>query len=205
MFCGYSSFPRRWRVKLRGFADWYGRIENGHKSTLCGGYTILPCLRHGKTRDFVLNAEPHKARVRFPRRGCERPSAYYRAMDRYTDADSIRRRLGFALPAAAQRLKCCAYSLMTFAFFTSHVFPCRAQTSPRGGNAAHRAAYRPTPALLRRARPRISGRNKIPEKHRRVFAADSRFRNRFPGGAKPAAGFGCGKSRSGAQHFPAST
>ena len=123
MFCGYSSFPRRWRVKLRGFADWYGRIENGHKSTLCGGYTILPCLRHGKTRDFVLNAEPHKARVRFPRRGCERPSTYYRAMDRYTDADSIRRRYGFALPAAAQRLKCCAYSLMTFAFFTSHNFP----------------------------------------------------------------------------------
>ena len=126
-------------------------------------------------------------------------------MDRYTDADSIRRRYGFALPAAAQRLKCCAYSLMIFASSASPAFPRRAQTSPRGGNAAHRAAYRPTPALLRRARPRISGRNKIPEKHRRVFAADSRFRNRFPCGAKPAAGFGCGKSRSGAQHFPAPT
>lgn len=53
--------------------------------------------------------------------------------------------------------------------------------------------------------PRMSGRNRIPEKHRRVFAADSLFCNRFPCGAKPAAGFGCGKSRSGAQHFPAST
>lgn len=90
-------------------------------------------------------------------------------------------------------MKGCAYSLIIFSFFTSHIFPRRAQTSPRGGNAAHRAAYRSTPALLRRARPRISGRNKIPEKHRRVFAADSRFRNRFPCGAKPAAGFGCGK------------
>lgn len=41
--------------------------------------------------------------------------------------------------------------------------------------------------------PRISGRNRIPEKYRRVFAADSRFCNKFPCWAKPAAGFGCEK------------
>ena len=137
------KFSAPQREKLRGFADWYGRIEIGNRPSMCGGYTILPCLRRGKTRNFALIAEPHKVRVRFPRRGCERLSAYYRAMDRYSDADSIRRRFGFALPAAAQRLKCCVYSLMIFA---SPAFPRRAQPSPRGGNAAHRAAYRPTPA-----------------------------------------------------------
>ena len=76
---------------------------------------------------------------------------------------------------AAQRLKCCAYSLMIFAFFTSHIFPCRAQPSPRGGNAAHRAAYWPTPARPCKTKLRIRGRNRIPEKYHRVFAADFPF------------------------------
>ena len=132
--------------KTLGLCRLVGPHRDWHRPSICGGYTILPCLRRGKTRNFVLIAEPHKARVRFPRRGCERPSAYYRAMNRYTDADSIRRRYGFALPAAAQRLKCCAYSLMFFASSASPAFPRRAQPSPRGGNAAHRAAYRSTPA-----------------------------------------------------------
>ena len=38
--------------------------------------------------------------------------------------------------------------------------------------------------------PRMSGRNRIPEKYRRIFAADFRFCNRFPCGDKA-----CGRLR----------
>ena len=151
MICGYSSFPRRWRVILWDFASWYGRIEIGNRPSMCGGYTILPCLRRGKTRALRLSQSRIKYECIFRATGAKdfplimEPWIGIRTPIRFGgDSDLL-------CLWAAQRLKCCAYSLMIFASSASPAFPRRAQTNPRGGNAAHRAAYRPTPALLCRA------------------------------------------------------
>ena len=161
---------------------------------MCGGYTILPCLRRGKTRNFALIAEPHKVRVRFPRRGCERLPAYYRAMDRYTDADSIRRRFEFALPLGSAKVEMLCLFAYDFCLLYLSYFPVQSAAksarrqcgSPRrvlanaGASVQNEAAHTRQEQDTRKIPPCFCSR--LP-----VFAID------FRAETKPAAGYGCGK------------
>lgn len=154
----------------------------------------MPCLRRGKTRNFALIAEPHKVRVRFPRRGCERLPAYYRAMDRYTDADSIRRRFEFALPLGSAKVEMLCLFAYDFCLLYLSYFPVQSAAksarrqcgSPRrvlanaGASVQNEAAHTRQEQDTRKIPPCFCSR--LP-----VFAID------FRAETKPAAGFGCGK------------
>lgn len=169
---------------------------------MCGGYTILPCLRRGKTRNFALIAEPHKVRVRFPRRGCERLPAYYRAMDRYTVADSIRRRFEFALPLGSAKVEMLCLFAYDFCLLYLSYFPVQSAAksarrqcgSPRrvlanaGASVQNEAAHTRQEQDTRKIPPCFCSR--LP-----VFAID------FRAETKPRPASAAEKSRSGAQRL----
>ena len=114
-------------------------------------------------------------------------------MDRYSDADSIRRRFGFALPLGGAKVEMLCLFAYDFCLLCLSRFPAQSADKSARRQCGSPCRVPANAGASVQSGPRISGRNRIPEKYRRVFAADSRFCNKFPCGAKPAAGFGCEK------------
>lgn len=114
-------------------------------------------------------------------------------MDRYSDADSIRRRFGFALPLGGAKVEMLCLFAYDFCLLCLSRFPAQSADKSARRQCGSPCRVPANAGASVQSGPRISGRNRIPEKYRRVFAADSRFCNKFPCWAKPAAGFGCEK------------